>query len=85
MPDYQGIGLGTKFLNIISDIYVKQEYDFKIQTSAKNLINALTKDKKWILSRYGKCSEVSPSGKHELDKSSSKNRITASFFRRKGV
>ena len=54
LPDYQGIGLGTKFLNIISDFYINNGYDFKIQTSAKNLINSLKNNEKWCLVRYGK-------------------------------
>ena len=82
LPDYQGIGLGTKFLNFISDIYIQQGFDFKIQTSAKNLISSLIKDKKWILSRYSKCLKVSPSGISKLNKTTSENRITASFFRK---
>lgn len=52
LPDYQGIGLGTKFLNEIAKIYIKQGYDFSIITSAKNLINALRKRKEWCMYRY---------------------------------
>ena len=52
MPDYQGIGLGTKLLNFVAEIYNKQNYDFSIITSAKNLINALRKSNKWVMSRY---------------------------------
>lgn len=52
LPDYQGIGLGTKFLNIIADRYKKQGYDFTIVTSAKNLIHALMKSEKWFMTRY---------------------------------
>lgn len=81
MPDYQGIGLGRKFLNIVSDHYAKMGYDFKIQTSAKNLINALIKDEKWLLARYGKATfQTNPTFAH----TSSKNRITATFFRKRG-
>lgn len=53
MPDYQGIGLGTKFLNEIADLY--SDYDFTITTSAKNLINALNKSQYWCFKRYGRC------------------------------
>ena len=45
LPDYQGIGLGTKFLNEIAKMYINDGYDFSIITSAKNLINALKKRK----------------------------------------
>ena len=54
MPDYQGIGLGTKFLNTIAKLYVKQGYDFSIVTSAKNLINSLRKNTYWCLCSYNK-------------------------------
>ena len=54
LPDYQGIGLGTSFLNAIANIYSKQNYDFSIITSAKNLIYALKKSNKWIMYAYSK-------------------------------
>ena len=54
LPDYQGIGLGTKFLNFIADFYAKQGFDFRIVTSAKNLIYALNRNKNWALQRYEK-------------------------------
>ena len=52
LPDYQGIGLGTKFLNVIAKYYVEKGYDFSIITSAKNLINVLKKNNKWIMYSY---------------------------------
>lgn len=54
LPDYQGIGLGTRFLNEIAKIYIKQNYDFEIITTAKNLIYALKKSNDWCLFRYNK-------------------------------
>lgn len=54
LPDYQGIGLGTKFLNEIARLYLKDEYDFSIITSAKNLINTLRKNDKWCMYAYAK-------------------------------
>ena len=54
LPDYQGIGLGSKFLKEISKIYTDQGYDFAITTTARNLVNSLCKSKDWLLSRYGK-------------------------------
>ena len=53
LPDYQGIGLGVKFLNEIAKIYSKKGFDFSIKTSAKNLIFALKNRKEWILNDYG--------------------------------
>lgn len=81
LPDYQGIGIATKFLNFIAQYYCKQNYDFSIVTSAKNLIYVLNKQNDWILQRYSssKCS----SEKSAIDykrKSLRSNCKTASFF-----
>ncbi|HEP5208921.1 TPA: GNAT family N-acetyltransferase, partial [Streptococcus pyogenes] len=43
LPDYQGVGLGTRFLKSVAEIYSCQGFDFRIVTSAKNLINALNR------------------------------------------
>lgn len=53
LPDYQGIGLGKKFLECIAKLYVSQGYDFTITTTAKNLIYALRKSNGWCMMRYG--------------------------------
>jgi hypothetical protein len=84
LPDYQGIGLGTKFLNLIAKQIVDIGYDFSIKTSAKNLINSLRKNEKWIMSNYGisKCS----SKKNAIDfnrKSLRSECKSASFFYKK--
>lgn len=50
LPDYQGIGLGARFLNSVANLYLS--YDFMIVTSAKNLVHALNKSKNWVLRRY---------------------------------
>ena len=52
LPDYQGVGIATRFLKIIAEHYTKQGYDFSIVTSAKNLIYALNKSNDWLLQRY---------------------------------
>lgn len=52
LPDYQGIGLGTKFLNVVAEMYKRKGYDFTIVTSAKNMIHALRQSDKWIMTRY---------------------------------
>jgi GNAT superfamily N-acetyltransferase len=81
LPDYQGIGLGTKFLNIIAEYYKQKHFDMSIVTSAKNMINALQKSTKWRCIRYNtnKCSSM----KSAIDynrKSLRKNCKTASFM-----
>jgi hypothetical protein len=52
LPDYQGIGLGIKFLNFVGGIYKAQGYDFTIVTSARNMIFALRKSDKWVMTRW---------------------------------
>lgn len=54
LPDYQGIGLGTKFLEKIAIYYTNQKYDFSIVTSAKNLISSLRKKENWIMFAFEK-------------------------------
>ena len=51
LPDYQGVGIGYKFLNVIAKYYTGQGFDFTIVTSAKNLIMKLNKAKDWSMYR----------------------------------
>lgn len=76
LPDYQGIGIGTKFLNKVGDIYREEKKRFTISTSTPVFIHALRKSSNWIMTR--KPSRVSES-KGVLSKSVSNNRLTASF------
>lgn len=81
LPDYQGIGLGTKFLNIVAQYYHDLHYKFSIVTSAKNMINALRKSDKWVMTRYD--TNKYSTNKSAIDykrKSMRKNCKTASFF-----
>ena len=85
LPDYQGIGIGTRFLTEIAKIYKNKGYDFSIVTSAKNMIKSLYKNDKWIMIRnsYCKCS----SKKNAIDykrKSMRAKCKTASFFYKGG-
>lgn len=83
LPDYQGIGLGKKFLKVVSDLYLKEGYDFSLTTSAKNLIHGLANDDDWIMTRYGKLTGGTDHAIKALTKTASFNRNTASFLRRK--
>jgi len=53
LPDYQGVGLGIKFLQFVANLYNKNGYNFEIKTSAKNLILALKKRREWKCISYG--------------------------------
>lgn len=82
LPDYQGIGLGTKFLNEMAKYYSKQGYDFSIISSAKNLIGALKKDSKWCLYSYQK-SKKSKTGKIDSLRETRNDVYTARFMYKK--
>ena len=79
LPDYQGIGLGTLFLERIATIYKEKGFEFRIITTAKNLIQSLYKNKKWILSRYSK-NKKNGNGKASLNKTVRFSVKTASFL-----
>jgi GNAT superfamily N-acetyltransferase len=52
LPDYQGIGLGGWFIDSIGKLYTADGYDFRIVTSARNMVHRLAKDPKWRTCRY---------------------------------
>ena len=52
LPDYQGIGLGTKLLDFMGNYLKAKGYMCSINTTAKNLIFALRKSQKWSMRGY---------------------------------
>ena len=78
LPEYQGIGIGKKFLDVIADIYFKQGYDIKITTSVKNLIFGLMSSNKWALTRYGVATQQQL--KNTRMKKTARKVKTATFF-----
>lgn len=84
LPDYQGIGLGTKLLNFVAKLYVQENYDFSIVTSARNLISALNASNDWVLARYGVNRNDNTKSKIDCNRKSMRTRCkTASFFYKK--
>lgn len=83
MPDYQGIGIGTKFIKEIAKLYKKSGYEFNLTTTTPALVHKLAKDKEWNLSRFGRINGTGYGkmidAKKHINKSSSKKRITYSF------
>lgn len=76
LPDYQGIGLGTRFLDAVCDIYADDNI-VSIVTSAKNMINALQKSDVWKSRGYS----VSPkSGKKAKVKTSHRVNVKTARF-----
>jgi ABC-type polar amino acid transport system ATPase subunit/GNAT superfamily N-acetyltransferase len=75
LPDYQGAGIGIKFLNEVGNIYKKDKWRYTISTSAPSLIFALKKLQKWNCHHYGRTTKHSGiKMQHSGD-----NRMTASF------
>lgn len=81
LPDYQGIGLGVKFLNAVARMYTAEGYDFSIITSAKNLMITLRKNPKWVMVRHSSSSRHR--GITALNDALRRNVKTASFYFRK--
>jgi len=80
LPDYQGAGIGIKFLNEVGLIYKKEKWRYTIVTSAPSLINALKNSEKWICKHYGRMKADTGIIHGNNNKSNnSKERITASF------
>lgn len=52
LPDYQGIGLGGWFIDSIGKLYTDKGYDFRMVTSARNMIHRLDKSSKWRTCSY---------------------------------
>ena len=81
LPDYQGIGLGTKFLGFMANYYHNKGFDFSIKTSAKNLIFALKKNNVWLLNSYGFSKGNNPKSKIDYKRKTLRSKTkTASFM-----
>lgn len=74
LPDFQGVGLGTLFLNEIAKRSVRP---FAITTSQPTLIAALIKNKDWALTRNTR--NTRNKGLVSLNKTLSNKRITTTF------
>lgn len=54
LPDYQGVGLGTRFLTCVADMYNRKGFDFRITTTAKNLVASLQRRNNWKCVFFGR-------------------------------
>jgi GNAT superfamily N-acetyltransferase len=54
LPDYQGIGIGVKFINEVSRYYIENGFNINVTTTTPALIHALARSKKWTLIRAGR-------------------------------
>lgn len=86
LPDYQGLGIGTRFIKFIADLYDRQGLKFNLITTTPALRYALMRDEKWHLKRSGYVSRAGNADKLEenfglghLNNTFSCNRETWSF------
>lgn len=92
LPDYQGIGIGVKFINEVSKHYIDNGLNINLTTTTPALVQALCRDEKWLLFRADRCKttwdnykkynsnvDYMKSGMSSQAKSSSVNRVTYSF------
>lgn len=86
LPDFQGVGIGTTFINNVARITNKRGYNLNLTTTTPALVHALKRDKCWKLIRYGRikgsigksCMKQYGTLGH-LDTCKSENRVTYSF------
>ena len=83
LPDYQGIGIGHRFLAFVADLYTKRGFAVRLVTSLVSLINSLEKHG-WRLKSFGHQAQVT-GGMDHLKKTNSHRRITASFAYAGGI
>lgn len=87
LPDYQGIGVGTRFIKAVASQVTKRGYELNLTTTTPSLVGALKRDPQWVLSRYGRASKMDGYAKRykgsktdHLANTTSMNRITYSFW-----
>ncbi|MGA3110640.1 MAG: GNAT family N-acetyltransferase [Candidatus Bathyarchaeia archaeon] len=80
LPDYQGIGVGKRFLNFIAELYVSQtKMPFYILTSNPQIVHGSMNN--WKVTRFGHASKGKGNSRinNEIRSSLSRNRITVSL------
>lgn len=84
LPDYQGIGIGTKFIKAVADLREKEGRRVNLTTTTPSLVFALAKDDDWALVRKGRSKAGWKNGNSgftetHLAGAASDRRITYSF------
>lgn len=93
LPDFQGIGIGTRFINEVTKFYIENGFNMNLTTTTPALVHALARDKNWALVRksrmgnqfkgWAKYGTGDKKANEKLSKgfsnSTSANRITYSF------
>lgn len=84
LPDYQGIGIGTRFIKYVASLYKEAGYEFNLTTTTPALVGALSRDDSWLLASYGR-GKVDRKGLEKMGQSglvrcSSAKRVIYSFW-----
>lgn len=90
LPDYQGVGIGTAFINAVAEIVTAEGYELNLTTTTPALVGALRRSSCWTLARFGRSKntyknfekvygENKSRAKH-LSDAQSNNRVTYSFW-----
>lgn len=53
MPDYQGVGIGVRFINAVSGLVAAEGHNVNLTTTTPALVAALRKSAEWALVRKG--------------------------------
>ena len=77
LPDFQGTGIATAFVNYVGEYYKKQKTRLHIISSSPPMAHALLKNKSWRLIRKGRIRKQA--GIHKNEYKESANRITYTF------
>lgn len=83
LPDYQGVGIGVRFIDAVAGIVTGEGHNLNLTTTTPALVAALKRSPRWALVRKGVVkmgdlkNRVDP--KKKLGKASSEQRPTFSF------
>lgn len=79
-PDYQGIGLGTKFMSEVAKKYKNSKMRITLVTSSPAFIHGLQHSKNWIMTRKpGRIDKPKNHSYNNIEGSNSSDRLTATF------
>jgi len=53
LPDYQGVGIGVRFINAVAALVASEGYNVNLTTTTPALVGALKHSEDWALVRKG--------------------------------
>lgn len=87
LPDYQGCGIGTKFITACAKDISNKWPTVQLMTTTPALVGALTRSKDWWLKNFGRRKvggqSLNKTMRKMLSENTSRGRITYSFFLKK--